>query len=150
MSYTERMKIFLAGIMQGSLPDAEMHGQDYRSILRRSLQGCFPEADIYDPLEGHQESLEYDERRGRKVFVQHNELCREVDLVVAYLPQASMGTAIEMWEAHRAGRLVFAITPLAHNWAIRFTSDRIWASLAEFLEDAQSGKLRDCLQKAAP
>jgi hypothetical protein len=62
---------------------------------------------------------------------------------VAYLPEASMGTAVEMWEAHRAGKLVLAITPLARNWVVRFLSHRVYHDLAEFEEAVRSGELME-------
>ena len=59
-------------------------------------------------------------------------MCGKVDVVVAYVPQASMGTAIEMWEAHRNNRIVITISPLSHNWAIRFLSNIVYADMEAF------------------
>ena len=39
------------------------------------------------------------------MFERHNDMCREVDVVIAFVPEASMGTAIEMWEAYQHGGL---------------------------------------------
>ena len=50
-----------------------------------------------------------------------------------------MGTAIEIYEAARAGAAVVAITPMAANWVIRAYSDRIFSSLAEFEQFLASG-----------
>src|SRR5579872_1277492 len=107
------MRIFLAGIMQGSHLGSVLHEQGYRGRLRQLLALSFPQAEIYDPLADHANSLDYDDPRGRSVFFHHNRLCREVDLLVAFVPEASMGTAIEMWEAHQHGRTVITISPLA-------------------------------------
>ena len=106
------MRFFLAGIMQGSHRGADLHDQEYRGRLRRSLEAAFPSAEVYDPLADHANSLEYDDEQGRHVFFGHNELCREVDVVLAFVPEASMGTAIEMWEAYCSGRIVITISPL--------------------------------------
>ena len=127
-----RWRFFLAGIMQGSHLGLALHGQDYRGRLKKLLAKYFPQAEIYDPLADHGDSLAYDEDRGRQVFLYHNRMCAEVDVLVAYLPEASMGTAIEMWEAHRHGRAVVAISPLKHNWAVRFLSHELYADLDEF------------------
>ncbi len=135
------MRIFIAGIMQGSHLAEVLHHQGYRDQLRALLQAQFPQAAIYDPLADHQDSLDYDDQRGRDVFWGHNQMCREVDLVVAYVPEASMGTAIEMWEAYRHDRFVVAITPLAHNWVMRFCSHELFADLESFAMALQDGQL---------
>lgn len=140
------MRVFIAGIMQGSIQEAGLHGQDYRKLLRDCLAEQFPDAHIYDPFEDHTESLTYDPEQARDVFLTHNRLCAKVDLLVAYVPEASMGTAIEMWEASQANATVVAITPLEHNWAIRFTSDLIYPSLSEFIEATESGELATSLE----
>ncbi len=138
------MRFFLAGIMQGSRRDAALHTQDYRPRLQALLERHFRGAEVYDPLADHHNSLEYDDPTGREVFYRHNRLCREVDVVVAFVPEASMGTAIEMWEAHEHGRgVVITISPLAHNWAVRFCSHFVYADFASFEADLASGVLAD-------
>lgn len=135
------MRIFIAGIMQGSLREAALHAQDYRPRLRELLQQHLPRAEVYDPLTDHGESLAYDHEVGRAVFLRHNQMCAECDLVIAFVPEASMGTAIEIWEAHRAGRKVVTISPLAHNWAVKFLSDVLYETIDEFEADLISGRL---------
>ena len=68
-------------------------------------------------------------------------MCGEVDVLLAFLPSASMGTAIEMWEAHQHGAAIFAISPMRHNWAIKYLSHGIYADEAEFLAALQSGEV---------
>ncbi len=118
--------------MQGSLREAALHSQTYRGRVAELVASAFPGADIYDPLAEHASSIDYDDATGRQVFFEHNCLCREVDVVVAFVPEASMGTAIEMWEAHRHGRVVIAISPLAHNWAIKFLSHAVYPDVEAF------------------
>ena len=141
------MRIFLAGIMQGSHLGTAMHNQDYRRRIKELLQRHLPDAEVYDPLADHANSLEYDEATGRRVFLHHNRLCREVDVVLAFVPEASMGTAIEMWEAHQCGKRVVTVSPLAHNWSVRFLSDVVYADLAALEEELVSGKLAQRLGK---
>ena len=95
------MRFFIAGIMQGSHPGATLHGQEYRERMAELIRRYYPDADIYDPRAEHCDSVEYDDHYGREVFLGHNQMCGEVDVVVAYIPEASMGTAIEIWEAFR-------------------------------------------------
>ena len=133
------MRFFLAGIMQGSHTAAAMHSQDYRQRIARLLEEGFPGAEIYDPLAKHKGSLGYDKLTGREVFFRHNQMCREVDVLLAFVPEASMGTAIEMWEAHQHGAAVITISPLKHNWAVKFLSHGLYADEAEFEAALRNG-----------
>jgi hypothetical protein len=139
------MRIFLAGIMQGSHLGATLHNQDYRARLRQLLAAHLPAAELYDPLADHADSLGYDDARGREVFFHHNRMCGEVDVVLAFVPQASMGTAIEMWEAYRHGRIVISISPLAHNWAVKFLSHVLYRDVDEFERALAGGHLAERL-----
>jgi hypothetical protein len=135
------MRIFLAGIIQGSLAQPVVHDQDYRRHLKELLAEHLPDALVYDPVDGHADSIRYDDATGRDVFFRHAEMCRDVDVLLAFVPEASMGTAIEMWEAYRHGVVVITITPLAINWAVRFLSHLVYGGLDEFEADLYSGRL---------
>jgi hypothetical protein len=135
------MRIFLAGIMQGSHLGEMLHHQGYRQRLKQLLADHLPHAEVYDPLADHQDSVNYGDRQGRRVFLEHNRMCGEVDVLLAFVPEASMGTAIEMWEAHRHGRIVVTISPLKHNWAVRFLSHEIFKDLDQFERALVSGTL---------
>lgn len=142
------MRIFLAGIMQGSHLELRMHDQHYRQRLKRLLERHLPQADVYDPLADHQSSLQYDDQTARRVFLHHVDLCREVDVVIAFIPEASMGTAIEMWEARRAGQVVISISPLQHSWVVKFLSHHVYATLEDFEVAVASGLLRQQIETA--
>lgn len=134
-------KVFLAGIIQGSLVEPAIHSQDYRDRLKALLAEALPEAEVYCPVTAHPNSLDYDDARGRQVFLRHVEMARDCDLLVAYLPSASMGTAIELWEAHHNGTPIVAITPLTLNWVVRFLCDVVVADLAEFERACRDGRI---------
>jgi len=134
------IRIFLAGIIQGSITGA-IHPQDYRSRIKDVLAKHVPDADVYCPLEHHRDSLAYDDARGRDVFFGHVERVRASDVLVAFLPEASMGTAVEMWEAHRKGLIVISVTPMRDNWTVKFLSTRIFADLDEFEHFVATGEL---------
>ncbi len=136
------MRIFLAGIMQGSHLGEVLHHQGYRARLKQVLEDYFPAADVYDPLADHQDSLQYNDVQGRAVFERHNAMCREVDMVVAFVPEASMGTAIEMWEARQHGRFVVAVSPLVHNWVIRFCSHCVFPDLESLAAALAAGQVQ--------
>ena len=135
------MRFFLAGIMQGSHSEALLHDQEYRTQIQQLVETHFPQAEVYDPLANHSESLDYDETTGRDVFFGHNRMCREVDVLLAFVPEASMGTAIEMWEAYQHGAAVITVSPLKHNWAVKFLSHAIYADLDAFEAAVVSGEV---------
>ena len=81
------MRFFIAGIMQGSHVEAVLHGQDYRERLATLLGRYYPDSEIHDPGAAHRELLDYDDEQGRDVFMMHNRMCAEVDVVVAFLPE---------------------------------------------------------------
>jgi hypothetical protein len=144
------MRFFLAGIMQGSHAAARCHGQEYRAHLTELIERFFPDAEVYDPYAKHSSSLGYTHETGREVFFRHNQMCREVDVLVAFVPEASMGTAIEMWEAYQHGAAVFTISPLKHNWAVKFLSHALYADLTAFeaaLESGEVGKMIEITSK---
>lgn len=135
------MRIFLAGIMQGSHLGAVVHNQDYRARLRAMIAKHLPHAEIYDPMADHGNSLEYNEHQGRSVFFYHTRLCSEFEVVISYVPEASMGSAIEMWQAYQHGRAVLTISGLKHNWVVRFLSHEVYADLDEFEEALADGRV---------
>jgi hypothetical protein len=135
------MRFFLAGIMQGSHVEARLHEQDYRKRLKELLVVHFPDAHIYDPLANHSESIDYDDETGRRVFLRHNRMCRDVDVLLAFVPEASMGTAIEMWEAYQHGAAVITVSPMVVNWVVKFLSHEIYADFDHFQADLESGRL---------
>jgi len=135
------MRIFLAGIMQGSLTEAAVHRQDYRERIRRLLETHLPDAEIYDPRADHANSIDYDDATGREVFFRHTCLCREVDVLLAFLPEASMGTAIEMWEAHQHGAAVVTVSPMRHNWVVKFLSHALYSTVEELETALRNGEL---------
>ena len=136
------MKFFIAGIMQGSILDAALHNQNYRSIIKNALLKAFPSSEVYDPLERNQDSLFYTYEYGKTVFLNHNKMCgTEIDALVAYIPEASMGTAIEIWEAWKNNKFVVVISPMKSNWVVKYLSDVVYNSLEDFLIDLENGKI---------
>ncbi len=139
------MKIFLAGIMQGSHVSACVHDQSYRDSLHDIVQGHWPKAEVYDPFANHTESVGYSSGHARDVFCQHIRMCQQFDVLIAYVPEASMGTAIEMWEAHTNARFVITITPLIHNWVVQITSNVVYETVAAFVESLRSGEIDELI-----
>jgi len=146
-SHQPRWRIFLAGILQGSLAEPALHDQQYRKQIGGLLERYLPECELYDPVANHRHSLQYDDQTGRRVFFEHNRMCREIDVLLAFVPEASMGTAIEMWEAYTHGAAVVTISPLVHNWAVKFLSHAIYRDLHEFEAALSRGQLQRCIEE---
>jgi molybdopterin converting factor small subunit len=136
----ERMRIFIAGIMQGSRRGNGIESQDYRERIVSAIRARLPDADILDPWALHPDSVNYDDNQGRQVYLALNDMAATADVLVAYVPQASMGTAIEMWQAFKAGAHIFTISPLAENWVVKFLSQRVFATLDEFVQFVACGE----------
>ncbi len=133
--------VFLSGVMQGSNADTSLHAQDYRQQLRDIISAEHPEAEVVCPAEMNPDSVAYDNEAARRAFMDELDLAAETDVLVAYAPVATMGTAVEMYRAYAAGRLVFTVSPMTTNWAIRFLSTRVFADLGEFEAFVRDGKL---------
>ena len=135
------MRIFIAGIMQGSRRDNGVDDQSYRQRIASTIRARMPDADIIDPWVLHPDSPAYADDLARPVFMSLNDAAATADVLVAFVPQASMGTAIEMWQAFKAGARVLTISPLTENWVVKFLSDRVFATLDEFERFAAQGGL---------
>ncbi len=132
--------IFIAGIIQGSKKGKVLHNQDYRKDLKRILNRYFPKARIIDPVAVHPESAYYTFETGKKVFHKSIKQALASDLVIAYLPEASMGTAIEMWECHKRKIPVWTISPLKENWVVKFLSKKVFSSTKELESYLRKGQ----------
>ncbi|RZU54513.1 hypothetical protein EV385_6464 [Krasilnikovia cinnamomea] len=159
---------FLAGLMQGSRDGNDTADQSYRGDLRDLILAHRPQATIFDPgeLMAQWLSADADELRrshgelatasvltrtrlappvNRLITTFHDlvGLAATADVCVAWLPghEASMGTAVEMYAAHQAGRHVVAITEMRQNLAVLATATHIVPTLAAFAELLASGAL---------
>ncbi|MFP4355322.1 MAG: hypothetical protein ACLFUJ_09380 [Phycisphaerae bacterium] len=140
------MKIFLAGIIQGSMIEAAIHQQDWRGPIREAIETHLSDAEIYCHYSAHPNSIEYGMDDIRRTFTQGVEAAAESDLVICYLPSASMGTAIEMYEAFRRGAIVLTVTPMQANWVVRCYSHRIFPSVVELADFLSGGGLAELVE----
>jgi len=135
------MRVFVAGVMQGSRTDEKVTDQDYRQQIGRMLKSGMEGVEIIDPWALHPESEGYDIAQARDTFMSMNALAGQVDVLVAFVPEATMGTAIEMWEAYRAGVKVLSISPMAENWVVKLLSSRVFPTLEAFEAYVTNGGL---------
>ena len=98
------MRIFIGGVMQASITGKGIVSQDYRRQIAEALLARWPEVEIVDPFEQHPTSVEYDDARAKETLFASLAYAAASDLLIAYVPTASMGTALEMYVAHRARR----------------------------------------------
>jgi hypothetical protein len=112
------MRVFLAGVIQGGRTDGALHDQNYRSVLRDIVTATHPNASFIDPHRENPDRLDWDRQRQSDMFIEYTAKAAASDVVIAWLPTVSMGTAVEMYAAHVAGVPVVAITPLVDTWAI--------------------------------
>jgi hypothetical protein len=135
------MQVFIAGIMQGSRLDRYIDDQDYRRVIAEAILANYPGVEILDPNDLHPNGVEYDDVLAKKTLLEMADLAGRCDLVVAYAPTASMGTAIEMWQAFQAGVPLVTISPMAANWVVKHLSDVLLPDLDAFCSWLASGGL---------
>ena len=126
------MQVFIAGIMQGSRMDHYIGDQDYRRIISDTLLEHHAGVEIVDPNELHPNGVDYDDELAKATLLEMAHLASQVDLTVAYVPQASMGTTLEMWKAFEADVPLVTISPMAANWVIRHLSSVLLPDLDAF------------------
>jgi hypothetical protein len=137
------MRVFLAGIIQGSYQGLELHDQTYRDRLKAIFRAYLPDAETCCPIDMHPGGVSYAPEQQHQAFFELVETASQADLVVAYLPQASLGTAIEMWEAYHHGRRVVAITPMRENWVINLLAQAVFPDIDAFEAFVRDGGLED-------
>ena len=137
------MKIFIAGIMQGSMKGKGIQGQDYREKIREAIKIQHPGAEIVDPFSLFPDSVEYDDQRAKQVLFKMAAEAGSSDVLIAYLPEASMGTALEMIRAYDNGSTIIGISPMEKNWFIRAVSNKVFSDLDDFGNWINKNKFSD-------
>jgi hypothetical protein len=135
------MRIFIAGIMQGSRTDEGIVAQNYRQEITQILRDHVPGVEVVDPIALHPDSVGYSPERAKQTLVELAEEAGRVNALVAYVPAASMGTAIEMWRAYQGNVPVYTISPLTSNWVVRSLSTQVFPDIAVFREFVVDGGL---------
>lgn len=126
------MKIFFGGIIQGSKQGQDIHSQNYRDRVKSILSRRYPDIEIFDPVDNHQDSVVYTDERARATFFGHLKIIDTCDLMIAYLPQASLGTAIEMNRAYERDIPILSISPMTTNWVIRLFTENNFETVEAF------------------
>lgn len=143
------MNVFIAGVMQGTRRGSGIVSQEYRDQIAEVLRAHVPNVDIWDPNLLHPNGVNYDRAKAKRTFVEMAELAAAADCLVAYVPEASMGTAVEMWQAYRAGVPVYTISPLAENWVILTLSRSVFPTLDSFAAFVAAGGMVEAARSSA-
>ena len=141
---------FLSGVMQGRKADGDgVEGtvpQDYRAQVAAAVLAADSSAVVIEPWElvaklcegmyppgTSQSEMFKEDAHVRLAFSACVEAAANADVVISYLPEASMGSAVEIYAAREAGRTVLAIAPgsMAGNWVVRSYADELFASIDE-------------------
>ena len=139
------MKIFIAGIMQGSLKGKGIQEQAYRKIISKALKINHPDVNIVDPFSLFPDSVAYDDKRAKEVLFAMADEAASSNILIAYLPEASMGTALEMIRAYDNQKPIFSITPMNENWLVRAVSTKVFPTLETFCTWIKNNHLKDWL-----
>ncbi len=143
------MRFFLSGVIQGSIVGNRINSQAYRDELKILLRESFPHPEnvLVCPIELYPDALNFDKEQAKKAFEHLVKEASEADAIIAFLPTASNGTAIEIWEAARRGTPVFTISPMTENWVIKLYSRQVFPTMEAFAEFVRSGELMAYMEK---
>ena len=142
---------FLSGVMGGSgagsskLVGIAVESQDYRAQMRDAILAADATADIVDPaqivegrapeLHPHGAPIDWSEDAAvGTMFGECVATAANCDVVVSYLPTASMGSAVELHAAYVAGRLILVVAPgekMKGNWVVRSYADKVFDNVTE-------------------
>ncbi len=137
------MKIFFGGIIQGSRQGQDIHSQNYRDRVKSLIGNCYPDIEIFDPVENHENSVEYSDEQAHSTFFNHLKIIDTCDLMIAYLPLASMGTAIEMNRAYERNIPIISISPMTTNWVIRLLAENNFETVEAFEKFINENDIRN-------
>jgi len=135
------MRVFIGGVMQGSNLGLKMNDQSYRQTIAQMIKARYPNVKIIDPAAMFPDSIHFDDELARQVLFDIAQKAAQADIVIAYLPEASMGTALEIVRAYDAGTPVISISPMAESWFIRFLSRQVLPTLESFSDWLDKGGL---------
>lgn len=146
LDVTEGRRYFISGVMLGSKQkleaEADLVPQDYRQQIAEVIRKEDPHAVIVDPLDAVKcraermgqtfDDINSSDEAVRDAFTDVVESVKGCDVIVSNLPEASMGSAVELWEARKANLQIFTISPMKDNWTIRSVTDHNFVDLADF------------------
>lgn len=128
-----------------SLAGIPVESQDYRAAMRAAILAADGTATIVDPAivvtarapELHPsgtpaKAFWTEDKAVGTMFGECVQLAAQCDVIVSYLPTASMGSAVELHAARAAGKLVLVVAPggMKSNWVVRSYAHHVFADVA--------------------
>ena len=129
-------QVFIAGVMQGNLKKLAIHSQDYRRQITAILQAIDTNTKVVDPDKTDPNRLNYNQAEAERMFMKYCDIAGKVDLLIAFIPEASMGSAIEMWKAYQSGIPILTVSPLKNNWVVKILSKKIYTYIDMLSRDS--------------
>jgi hypothetical protein len=128
--------------MKGGIINEGLSDQSYRHKLHSLIKNIYPNAEIIGHNELYPEGVE---RFEQEAFFELIKQASECDVIIAFLPMASMGTAIEIWEAYKKQKIILTVSPLNRNWSVKFLSSHIFSNMQSLESFLQKGYLNELL-----
>lgn len=142
------MKVFIAGVMQGNRKDHLIHPQDYRKIIAEKLSSIVDEVvEVVDPDKTDPDRLNYTHDQAKEMFIKYCHIAGQVDMLFSYVPEASMGSAVEMWMAHQSNIPIITISTMKANWVVKILSDKVYEDLNDFCDNFDSKTLKSLAKR---
>lgn len=140
MPVNTNVSIYITGIQRGS--KKELHPQTYRKQIIDAIRETWDSATLQCPTIDESRDKEEQLKDTVKEFEQRLSLLKKANIIVAYIPEASMGSAIELYNASLRGKYVVTISPMRSNRIIRLFSHDIYDSVESFINACQVGKFK--------
>ena len=110
-------------------------------MIKEAVKSLHPDVEIYDPFDLFPDSVTYDNARAKRTLLEITDEAAASDILIAYLPEASMGTAMEMLRAYDNGVPIICISSLEKNWFIIAVASKIFSTLDDFCDWVQRTNL---------
>lgn len=130
--------------MKGDIADKGLYDQSYRQHLSDLINKRYPDAQIIGHDELYPNGIDTLENEKIAFFELINQAAMS-DVLISFLPKASMGTAIEIWEAYKKGKIILSVTPFKKNWTVNFLSSCVFTNLLELENFLELGSLNELL-----
>ena len=136
------MKVFIAGVMQGNKKNGRIHNQNYRQEIVKALGYIIDNLEIIGPGINSTDKSKLTDKQVSEIFFSSCSAVRKADIMITFVPEASMGTAVEMWEAWKNNVPIITISRLKYNWVIKLLSTKLYSTIAELSQGIKAGDLQ--------
>lgn len=141
------MKVFIAGVMQGNKKNDRIHNQNYRKEIVKALGYLTDNLEIIGTSINSSDRSKLTDKQASEIFFNSCFAVRKADVVIVYVPEASMGTAVEMWEAWKNNVPIITISQLKYNWVIKLLSTKLYSTIAELSQGIKAGDLQIIIKR---